>query len=54
MGGNSIISVEIDLQTALLIRDQLKNMAMPPLDENDLAQNRLYNAIVEALEADDS
>ena len=51
---NPLLSIEIDWHTALLLRDQLKNMAMPPLDDDDMARYTLYRAIVTAIEEDDA
>lgn len=49
-----LISIELDSDVAKNILKQLENMAMPPLDEQDLAQYKLYEAIEEALANDDA
>lgn len=50
---NHLISIELDSEVAKRIAKQLANMAMPPLDQDDVDRHLLYIAINNALEEDD-
>ena len=44
-----MVRLELHEEVARNILDQLEHRPMPPLDERELAQNELYNALIAAL-----